>query len=382
MKKKIMAVLLASFMVLTTAACGNNTAAPAETESQTTEATEETASDVQSFPADEANTSSEEMTADNVDDFIKLGEYKGMKLEAGPDTAIENGMTANIDFAGSIDGDYFDGGTAEGYDLVIGSGSFIDNFEEQLLGHKAGDQVDVNVTFPEDYGQEELAGKKALFEVTVNSVSYQSVDSAFAQIVSTSEVLKYPQGLVDSWKQSYIDQYGSYVEDDTEDEVEDSDSGEESAEAGDADNTEDTAAAEDADSTEDTATAEDADSTEDTAAAEDAGSSDNTADKEAEESGSPEEKLAKIAALFGMTEENLNEMILSNVKYCMVSQAILAKENTARDSEYYQNALKTMLSNYGYSSVEEALATGIPETQFYYSADATVAMQIIKDNQA
>ena len=394
MKKKIMAVLLASFMVLTTAACGNNTAAPAETESQTTEATEETASDVQSFPADEANTSSEEMTADNVDDFIKLGEYKGMKLEAGPDTAIENGMTANIDFAGSIDGDYFDGGTAEGYDLVIGSGSFIDNFEEQLLGHKAGDQVDVNVTFPEDYGQEELAGKKALFEVTVNSVSYQSVDSAFAQIVSTSEVLKYPQGLVDSWKQSYIDQYGSYVEDDTEDEVEDSDSGEESAEAEDADNTEDTAATEDADSTEDTATAEDADSTEDTAtaedadstedtgAAEDADSSDNTADKEAEESGSPEEKLAKIAALFGMTEENLNEMILSNVKYCMVSQAILAKENTARDSEYYQNALKTMLSNYGYSSVEEALATGIPETQFYYSADATVAMQIIKDNQA
>ena len=382
MKKKIMAVLLASFMMLTTAACGNNTAAPAETESQTTEANEETASDVQSFPADEANTSSEEMTADNVDDFIKLGEYKGMKLEAGPDTAIENGMTANIDFAGSIDGDYFDGGTAEGYDLVIGSGSFIDNFEEQLLGHKAGDQVDVNVTFPEDYGQEELAGKKALFEVTVNSVSYQSVDSAFAQIVSTSEVLKYPQGLVDSWKQSYIDQYGSYVEDDTEDEVEDSDSGEESAEAEDADNTEDTAAAEDADSTEDTATAEDADSTEDTGAAEDADSSDNTADKETEESGSPEEKLAKIAALFGMTEENLNEMILSNVKYCMVSQAILAKENTARDSEYYQNALKTMLSNYGYSSVEEALATGIPETQFYYSADATVAMQIIKDNQA
>ena len=339
MKKKIMAVLLASFMVLTTAACGNNTAAPAETESQTTEANEETASDVQSFPADEANTSSEEMTADNVDDFIKLGEYKGMKLEAGPDTAIENGMTANIDFAGSIDGDYFDGGTAEGYDLVIGSGSFIDNFEEQLLGHKAGDQVDVNVTFPEDYGQEELAGKKALFEVTVNSVSYQSVDSAFAQIVSTSEVLKYPQGLVDSWKQSYIDQYGSYVENDSDDEVGDSDTGEEAAEAGDADNTEDTAeaedadntedtaeaegtdssedtaAAEDADSTEDTATAENADSTEDTAAAEDAGSSDNTADKEAEESGSPEEKLAKIAALFGMTEENLNEMILSNVKY-------------------------------------------------------------------
>ncbi|MBP3913779.1 MAG: FKBP-type peptidyl-prolyl cis-trans isomerase [Lachnospiraceae bacterium] len=362
MKRKIMAVLLASLMVFTTAACGNNAAAPAkeETESETTESTEESASEVQSFPADEANTSSDEMTADNVDEFIKLGEYKGIKLDAGPDTVIENGMTANIDFAGSIDGDYFDGGTAEGYDLVIGSGSFIDNFEEQLIGHKAGDQVDVNVTFPEDYGQEDLAGKKALFEVTVNSVAYQSVDSAFAELVSTSEVLKYPQSLIDTWKQSYIDQYGSYVDNQSDEE------GEETADA------EDTADSEETADTEETADSEETADTEDAAASE----------EESGKTDSPDEKLAEIAALFGMTEETLNEMILSNVKYCMVSQAILAKENITRDSEYYQNALKTLLGNYGYSSVDDALAAGIPESQFYYSADATVAMQVIQDNQA
>ena len=350
MKRKIMAVLLASLMVFTTAACGSNAAAPAkeETESETTESTEESASEVQSFPADEANTSSDELTADNVDEFIKLGEYKGIKLDAGPDTVIENGMTANIDFAGSIDGDYFDGGTAEGYDLVIGSGSFIDNFEEQLIGHKAGDQVDVNVTFPEDYGQEDLAAKKALFEVTVNSVAYQSVDSAFAELVSTSEVLKYPQSLIDTWKQSYIDQYGSYVDNQSDEEGEE---------------TEDT---------EDTADSEETADTEDAAASE----------EESGKTDSPDEKLAEIAALFGMTEESLNEMILSNVKYCMVSQAILAKETITRDREYYQNALKTLLGNYGYSSVDDALAAGIPESQFYYSADATVAMQVIQDNQA
>lgn len=374
MKRKIMAVLLASLMVFTTAACGSNAAAPAkeETESETTESTEESASEVQGFPADEANTSSDEMTADNVDEFIKLGEYKGIKLDAGPDTVIENGMTANIDFAGSIDGDYFDGGTAEGYDLVIGSGSFIDNFEEQLIGHKAGDQVDVNVTFPEDYGQENLAGKKALFEVTVNSVAYQSVDSAFAELVGTSEVLKYPQSLINTWKQSYIDQYGSYVDNQSDEEGEETADAEDTADSEETADTEETADSEETADTEDTADSEETADTEDAAASE----------EESGKTDSPDEKLAEIAALFGMTEETLNEMILSNVKYCMVSQAILAKENITRDSEYYQNALKTLLGNYGYSSVDDALAAGIPESQFYYSADATVAMQVIQDNQA
>lgn len=81
------------------------------------------------------------------------------------------GDVVNIDYTGSIDGKVFEGGTAQGYDLELGSHSFIDTFEDQLVGHKPGDKVAVKVTFPENYGSEELKGKKADFDVTVNKVS-------------------------------------------------------------------------------------------------------------------------------------------------------------------------------------------------------------------
>ena len=78
------------------------------------------------------------------------------------DGAVENGDTVNIDFSGSVDGEEFEGGQAEGYDLEVGSGSFIPGFEEQLEGMKTGEEKDVVVTFPEEYHAEELAGKKLL----------------------------------------------------------------------------------------------------------------------------------------------------------------------------------------------------------------------------
>lgn len=86
------------------------------------------------------------------------------------DRAAENGDTVDIDFDGSVDGVHFDGGKAEHHKLVLGSHSFIDNFEDQLVGKKAGDEVDVHVTFPENYQEASLAGKAALFEVKVNEV--------------------------------------------------------------------------------------------------------------------------------------------------------------------------------------------------------------------
>ncbi|MBQ2576542.1 MAG: trigger factor [Lachnospiraceae bacterium] len=86
------------------------------------------------------------------------------------DRAIENGDTAVIDFDGSVDGVAFDGGKSENYSLEIGSHSFIDTFEDQLVGKKAGDDVDVNVTFPEDYQEASLAGKAALFKVKIHEV--------------------------------------------------------------------------------------------------------------------------------------------------------------------------------------------------------------------
>lgn len=83
----------------------------------------------------------------------------------------KDGDQVVIDFKGSVDGDYFEGGTGEDYPLVLGSKSFIPGFEEQLVGAKAGDEVKVNVTFPEGYGAKHLAGKAAVFECTVKSVN-------------------------------------------------------------------------------------------------------------------------------------------------------------------------------------------------------------------
>lgn len=85
---------------------------------------------------------------------------------------VEDGDTVNIDYVGSVDGVEFSGGNTQGYgaDLVIGSGTYIDNFEEQLIGAHPGDTVDVVVTFPEDYGVDELNGKEALFVTTINGI--------------------------------------------------------------------------------------------------------------------------------------------------------------------------------------------------------------------
>ena len=95
------------------------------------------------------------------------------------DRAAQSGDTVNIDYSGSVDGVAFNGGTASGYDLTLGSGTFIDGFEDQIIGHNVGDTFDVNVTFPDGYGNStdaegntiELSGKAAVFSVTVNSIS-------------------------------------------------------------------------------------------------------------------------------------------------------------------------------------------------------------------
>ena len=100
------------------------------------------------------------------------------------DDAAKEGDTVNIDYSGSIDGKKFDGGTAEKQDLKLGSGQFIPGFEDQLIGKKAGEEVTVKVTFPESYGNEELAGKNAEFAVKIHEV-------------------KRPATLTDEWVKNY-----------------------------------------------------------------------------------------------------------------------------------------------------------------------------------
>ena len=96
-------------------------------------------------------------------------------LSTDTSLTVEDGDTVNIDYVGSVDGVEFDGGSTngQGTDLTIGSGLYIDNFEEQLIGSHPGDTVEVNVTFPDDYSSEDLQGQDALFEVTINGI-YQN----------------------------------------------------------------------------------------------------------------------------------------------------------------------------------------------------------------
>jgi len=114
------------------------------------------------------------------------------------DRAIENGDTANINFEGFQDGVAFEGGKGENYNLEIGSHSFIDTFEDQLVGKKAGDEVEVNVTFPEEYQAKELAGKPAMFKVTVNSVTAKELpelDNEFAEDKGFDTVEEYKESV-------------------------------------------------------------------------------------------------------------------------------------------------------------------------------------------
>ena len=94
----------------------------------------------------------------------------GKLKEVADDEAAQDKDVTNINFEGFIDGEAFDGGKAEGFDLTLGSKSFIDTFEDQIIGHKKGDEFDVNVTFPEEYHAESLKGKPAVFKVKVNSI--------------------------------------------------------------------------------------------------------------------------------------------------------------------------------------------------------------------
>ena len=108
------------------------------------------------------------------------------------DGAAENGDIADIDFEGFVDGTAFEGGKAEHYSLTLGSGSFIPGFEEQIVGHKAGDEFDVNVKFPEEYHASELAGKDATFKVKLHEVKYKelpALDDDFAKDVSEYDTL-------------------------------------------------------------------------------------------------------------------------------------------------------------------------------------------------
>lgn len=186
MKKKLVAMAMCTCMALGLFACGKK-----DNSSETTEEETTVAAAVQNvYTADQIV----DDTASDVKilDYVTLPEYKGLELTKEVEAITEEGIISElnssavnitkgevvvqdgdvtvIDFEGKLDGVAFDGGTATNYELTIGSGAFIDGFEDGLIGVKKGETVDLNLTFPETYSSTDLAGKDVVFTVTVNEV--------------------------------------------------------------------------------------------------------------------------------------------------------------------------------------------------------------------
>ena len=202
MKKKVIMALLLGLCVTATGYTG---AYASETETETVAETETAAAEDTTEAATEASSEAEttaetEALGDEPDykalDYVTLGQYKGLevtvssldvteddiqqqyyddcntndKLLEVTEGEVAEGDVVNIDYVGSIDGVEFDGGTDKGVDLTIGSGTFIPGFEDGLIGAAIGKEVNVNVTFPENYRNTDVAGKDAVFETKINYI--------------------------------------------------------------------------------------------------------------------------------------------------------------------------------------------------------------------
>lgn len=227
MKKKILAVMITLMMAGTLAACGNkDTGSEAEGAAGETEAADESeAEDVNeagdvSGPEDadeveDDGTGELKYLADfNAADYVTIGEYKGVKIALKEpelsdeymegilnvaltgsvdsvevtDRSVKLGDTVNIDYEGKLDGVAFEGGTAQGADLTIGSESFIDGFEDGIIGMENGETRDLELSFPDPYqNNPDLAGKPVVFTVTVNSISVPVVTDEYVASLGSEE---------------------------------------------------------------------------------------------------------------------------------------------------------------------------------------------------
>lgn len=132
------------------------------------------------------------LTEEEVDAEIEKERESNARMITVEDRAVADGDTAVIDYEGFVDGTAFEGGKGENHSLVIGSHTFIDNFEEQLIGKNTGDELEVHVTFPEEYHAPDLAGKAAVFQVKINEIKTKELpelDDEFAQDVSEFDTL-------------------------------------------------------------------------------------------------------------------------------------------------------------------------------------------------
>lgn len=284
MKKKTYLVILALCAAMAMTACG--TSAGQKEETKSTAESQDTADEKDSKAADSAESDSDKestgtvsgdtrlVSVDDVSKYVTIGQYKGLsfdksveavtddmvdgrikeelqnKAEEVTEGSVQNGDVVTINYVGTKDGVAFDGGTANNYELTIGSGTFIDGFEDGIIGMKKGQTKDLDLTFPEEYSSEELAGQEVVFKVTLQSfkrapeltddwaakntdcktaeeyrkeirttledeakTSAQNTlrETAWNTVLSASEVKEYPQDDLDTAKTEFKTLYENYA---------------------------------------------------------------------------------------------------------------------------------------------------------------------------
>ena len=308
--------------------------------------------------------------------YVKLGDYKGMELTKevqdvteeqiqatidsdlktnaktlGEGETAQSGDIVNIDYVGKVDGKEFDGGSTDGQgtDLELGSGSYVEGFEDQLVGAKAGETRDVNVTFPEDYGSEELASKDAVFTVTVKSI-------------------KRPAELTDEWVAENtdvktVDEYRKSIVEDLEK------SAEESSQI----NLGNTAWNNLVSGSEIKKYPEDLLKEE----------TDLVKSQMEEQCKAYGIELSDFLEQMGMNEDDYNtqceETAKSNLQMIMVAQAVINQEGLSLDDEKSDQIREEMAANYGYESVDDAMKQA-GEERFNQNVGIEVVKQFLVDN--
>lgn len=191
MKKKAVLAMMAMCMVLTASACGSDRSGEAGDTKQETSADQDSA---EKESAKKNSSGTRLVSVDDIEKYITIGEYKGIALdnmvqeitdeeidaeieyqldskrEEITDGAVQEGDLVTINFVGTKDGEAFDGGTANNYDLTIGEGGMIEGFEDGIIGMKKGETKELNLTFPEDYGVDELDGQPVVFKITLQTI--------------------------------------------------------------------------------------------------------------------------------------------------------------------------------------------------------------------
>lgn len=173
--------------------------------------------EINNYKGIEVEKKSTEVTDELVDAEIEKVRERNSRMVTVEDRACENGDTAVIDFEGFADGVAFEGGKAENYNLKLGSGNFIPGFEEQIVGHKTGEEFSINVKFPEDYQAEELKGKDAEFKIVLHEIKtteLPEVDDEFVKDVTEKDTL-------DEWKEELKETVAARLADEADKDVDD-----------------------------------------------------------------------------------------------------------------------------------------------------------------